>query len=65
METNIIKHGEIVTGRLCGSLPQQSARTVCERSWVGVPVGPFAFSCPVTVTCTSSKYNAILTSSKE
>ena len=29
-------------------LSGQSARTVCERSWIRVPVGPCAFSSPVT-----------------
>ena len=29
-------------------LSGQSVRTVCERSWVRVPVGPCAFSSPVT-----------------
>ena len=29
-------------------LSGQSARTVCERPWVRVPVGPCAFSSPVT-----------------
>ena len=30
-------------------LNDQTARTVCERSWVRVPVGPGAFSSPITV----------------
>ena len=40
--TILIKEGEIDTGRPCGSvaLSGQSVRTVCERSWVRVPVGP-------------------------
>ena len=48
-ETNLIKQGEIVTGRQCGSVVSgQNARSVCERSWVRVPVGPCTFSSPVT-----------------
>ena len=46
--TNLIKQGENVTGRSCGSVAQwQSARTVSERPWVRVPVGPRSFSAPV------------------
>ena len=45
----INKHGEIVTGHLCGLVAQgQSAHTVCERSWVQVTEGPCDFSSPVT-----------------
>ena len=48
-EANLIKQGEIVTGRPCGSVAQWSeSRTVCERSWVRVLAGPCAFSSPVT-----------------
>ena len=34
--------------RVARWLSGRSARTVCERSWVRVPVGPCAFSSPVT-----------------
>ena len=48
--TNLIKQGEIVIGRPCGSVVSgQSARTVCERSCVRVPVGPCAFSSPARI----------------
>ena len=42
--TNLIKQGENVKGRPCGSVAQwQSTRTVSERPWVQVPVGPRFF----------------------
>ena len=45
--TNLIKQGEIVTGRPCGSVVSgQNARTVCERSWFRVLVGPCIFFLP-------------------
>ena len=50
--TNLFEQGEIVAGRPCGSVAQlASARTVCERSWVRVPVGPCAFSSFVAHGC--------------
>ena len=58
--TNLIKQGEIVAGRPCGSVAQWSEyshRGLCERSWVRVPVGPCAFSSPVT-----EGWNTLLTS---
>ena len=43
--TNLIKQGETVTGRPCGSVAQWSE---CKRSWVRVSVGSCAFSSPAT-----------------
>ena len=34
--------------RVARYLSGQSAHTMCERSWIRVPVGPCAFSSPVT-----------------
>ena len=45
--TNLIKQGEIVTGRPCGSVAQWSECS--QRFWVRVPIGPCAFSSPVTL----------------
>ena len=48
--TNLIKQGKNVTGRSSGSVAQwYSARTVSERPWVRVPVGPCSFFVPVTI----------------